>query len=65
MKITITEYDDWIALYKDGGRVWNTHSCGIIEGLEALGIEFDYINQCNVDPRDVQFTELLCEMSRG
>lgn len=62
MKITITECDDWMAIYKDGRRVWNTHSCGIKEGLEALGIEFDHIDQYDVDPEDAQFPELLCDI---
>lgn len=43
MKITILDaYDgDWIAVYKDGEKVYENHSCQLHEGLEALGIEFE------------------------
>jgi hypothetical protein len=41
MRVQIRTCDDWIAVYKDGERVWNTHSCRIQEGLEALGIPFE------------------------
>lgn len=41
MKIQIRSCDDWVAVYKDGERVWNTHSCRLQEGLEALGIPFE------------------------
>ena len=40
MKIHIRESDDWIALYKDGKKVWANHSCPIDMGLTALGIDF-------------------------
>lgn len=38
MRIDIRDCDDWIAVYKDGKRVWNGHSCRLPEGLDALGI---------------------------
>ena len=41
MKITIRDCDDWVAVYKDGQKVWENHSCSISDGLEALGIEFE------------------------
>jgi hypothetical protein len=41
MKITIRHCDDWIAVYKDGQKVWENHSCSIRDGLEALGIDFE------------------------
>lgn len=40
MKIDIQTCDDWIALYKDGEKVYEGHSCPLHFGLEALGIEF-------------------------
>ena len=39
--IEIRACDDWIAVYKDGVKVWNNHSCPITDGLEALGIPFE------------------------
>lgn len=41
MTIVIREVDDWIAVYKDGECVWENHSCPLVQGLEALGIEFE------------------------
>lgn len=38
--IDVRECDDWIAVYKDGKKVWENHSCGLVEGLDALGIGF-------------------------
>jgi hypothetical protein len=40
MKIEILTADDWVAVYKDGERVWNNHSCPLEAGLEALGIPY-------------------------
>lgn len=40
MVVEIRHADDWIAVYKNGEKVWENHSCGIREGLRALGIEF-------------------------
>lgn len=39
--ITIRGCDDWVAVYKDGVKVWSNHSCSIKDGLEALGIPFE------------------------
>lgn len=44
MQIEIRETDDWIAVYKDGEKVWDNHSCPLRQGLEALGIEFRYVD---------------------
>lgn len=41
MQIEIRSCDDWVAVYKDRRKVWENHSCGIREGLEALGIPFE------------------------
>lgn len=41
MSIVLRTVDDWIAVYKDGEKVWENHSCHIAEGLRALGISFD------------------------
>lgn len=40
MNIDIRSCDDWVAVYKNGRKVWENHSCGLREGLEALGIDF-------------------------
>lgn len=40
IKIDVRECDDWIAVYKDGKKVWENHSCPLAEGLHALDIEF-------------------------
>lgn len=40
MKIHIRQTDDWIAVYKDGKCVFNTHSCSLEEGLLAFGIDY-------------------------
>lgn len=40
--IEIREVDDWTAVYKDGKKVWENHSCPLTEGLRALGIGFDH-----------------------
>lgn len=40
MRIDIRECDDWIAIYKDGNKVQEGHSCTLSRGLEALGIAF-------------------------
>lgn len=42
--ITIRSVDDWIAVYKNGRKVWENHSCGLREGLLALGIGFDDVD---------------------
>lgn len=39
-EINIRTVDDWIAVYKNGYKVWENHSCGIREGLDALCIPF-------------------------
>jgi hypothetical protein len=52
MKITIRECDDWVAIYKDGRKVEENHSCGIRQGLEALGIEFEYQDWYDKVPDD-------------
>lgn len=44
MKIVVRQCDDWVAVYKDGEKVWDNHSCPITEGLRALGIEFEYVD---------------------
>ena len=41
MQIEIRSCDDWVAVYKDRRKVLENHSCGIREGLEALGIPFE------------------------
>jgi hypothetical protein len=41
MRIQVRTCDDWIAVYKNGERVWSTHSCPLTEGLRALGIDFE------------------------
>lgn len=43
-QIVIRQCDDWVAVYKDGKRVWSTHSCSIHDGLEALGISFERVD---------------------
>lgn len=40
--IEIRGVDDWTAVYKDGKKVWENHSCPLVEGLLALDIEFTY-----------------------
>lgn len=56
MEIEIRSCDDWVAIYKDGERVWQNHSCSIREGLEALGIVFqdvdlyDKVDDCSSLP---------------
>lgn len=42
MRIQIREVDDWVAVYKDGEKVWENHSCTLVEGLRQLGIPFDH-----------------------
>lgn len=42
MSIVIRQVDDWIAVYKDGVKVEENHSCSIEQGLRALGIEHEY-----------------------
>jgi hypothetical protein len=44
MKITIRQCDDWVAVYRDGKKVEENHSCDLKRGLEALGIEFEYVD---------------------
>lgn len=44
MSIEIREVDDWVAVYKDGRKVWENHSCNLKDGLRALGIEFKYVD---------------------
>lgn len=39
--IVIRQVDDWIAVYKDGVKVEENHSCALARGLEALGIPFE------------------------
>lgn len=61
-EIEIRTADDWIAVYKDGKRVWENHSCGIREGLKALGIPFyDHDMEADVDDNnpDASFPEEL------
>lgn len=41
MAIEVRSCDDWVAIYKDGAKVWENHSCDIVSGLEALGIPFE------------------------
>ncbi len=43
MRIQIRHADDWVAVYKDGVRVVNEHSCPLDRGLEALDISFESI----------------------
>lgn len=40
MKIEIRRTDDWIAVYKDGMKVEEGHSCSIERGLESLELPF-------------------------
>lgn len=44
MSITIRHCDDWVAVYRDGRKVEENHSCDIRRGLEALGIEFEDVD---------------------
>lgn len=44
MSITIRQADDWVAVYKDGQKVLENHSCPLRDGLEALDIEFEYVD---------------------
>lgn len=51
MTITIRHCDDWIAVYKDGVAVQQSHSCSLRDGLRALGIEYEDVNlEGQVDP---------------
>ncbi len=43
MKINIRECDDWVAVYKDGKKVWENHSCSLKDGLDSLGIYFEHV----------------------
>ena len=58
MTIEIRHCDDWIAVYKDGRKVEEGHSCDLRRGLRALGIEFrdvdldDYIDWTGALTRD-------------
>ena len=40
MRIDIRQCDGWIAVYKDGEKVEENHSCSLVRGLEALEIPF-------------------------
>lgn len=55
--IHLLECDDWVAVYSDGHKVWENHSCSLRDGLEAVGIPFtrEYIE----DTTDVEFPERL------
>lgn len=44
MSITIRTCDDWVAVYKNGHKVWENHSCPLEEGLRALGIDYERID---------------------
>lgn len=44
MKITLRTCDDWVAVYKDGHKVWENHSCPLEEGLRVLGVDFDRVD---------------------
>lgn len=49
--ITLVQVDDWVAVYnEDGKKVWSNHSCGLKEGLEALGIPFRVLSPEEEDP---------------
>jgi hypothetical protein len=51
MTIEIRTCDDWTAVYKDGRKVEENHSVPLRQGLEALGIEFNYVDLYDeVDP---------------
>lgn len=39
-RIDIRSCDDWVAVYKDGVKVEEGHSCSLERGLEALGIPY-------------------------
>lgn len=43
MRIDLRSCDDWIAVYKDGAKVFENHSCGLREGLRALGVPFESV----------------------
>lgn len=40
MNIEIRHCDDWIAVYRDGNKVYENHSCSIRDGLDALEIPY-------------------------
>jgi hypothetical protein len=44
MNITIRECDDWVAVYKDGRKVEEGHSCDLKRGLQALDIDFEHVD---------------------
>lgn len=54
--IHIIECDDWVAVYRDGVRVHQNHSCSLREGLQALSMSFtcEYIED---DPREVDLSD--------
>jgi hypothetical protein len=43
-RITIRHCDDWVAVYKDGQKVEENHSCSIFAGLKALGLHFEQVD---------------------
>lgn len=40
MIVEIRSCDDWVAVYRDGVKVFENHSCSLADGLRALGILF-------------------------
>lgn len=67
MEITIAHCDDWLALYKDGKKVYENHSCSLKEGLRYLGIEYEDMNleafDEQISERGDYFPETLSEMN--
>lgn len=43
-QITIRTCDDWVAVYKDGRKVFENHSCSLATGLRELGIDHEYVD---------------------
>lgn len=61
MRIDIRQCDDWIAIYKDGVKIDEGHSCSLARGLELLEIEHSYIylDEINEDDPMEDFPETL------
>lgn len=49
VKIHLAECDDWIAVYKDGQKVYENHSVDPRTLLEALGIPFTSVYDERLD----------------
>lgn len=44
MSIEIRSCDDWVAVYRDGVKVFENHSCSLADGLRALGMPADEVD---------------------